>query len=99
MDLFLLFASEYVSKFQMIYLHIYLWGTNTFCLAFQVRFTGYRDRPLHERQTKFICALREGHTEIVSIFLSNFTFKKYKYTIIMNIDYVIHFHEKHDFLI
>ena len=36
-----------------------------FCCYFQVRYTGYRDRPLHERQTKFICALREGHTEIV----------------------------------
>lgn len=34
--------------------------------VFQVRYTGYRDRPLHERQTKFICALREGHSEIVS---------------------------------
>jgi len=33
----------------------------------EVRFTGYRDRPLHERQTKFICALREGHTEIAFI--------------------------------
>merc|ERR1712088_520362 len=33
----------------------------------EVRYTGYRDRPLHERQTKFICALREGHTEIAFI--------------------------------
>ena len=37
--------------------------TQTF--SFQVRYTAYRDRPLHERQTKFICSLREGHTEIV----------------------------------
>ena len=39
--------------------------TQTFFLLFQVRYTAYRDRPLHERQTKFICSLREGHTEIV----------------------------------
>ena len=32
----------------------------------QVRFTGFRDRPLLERQGKFIQSLREGHTEIVS---------------------------------
>ena len=37
----------------------------TFSSSFQVRYTAYRDRPLHERQTKFICSLREGHTEIV----------------------------------
>jgi hypothetical protein len=36
-------------------------------LYFQVRYTAYRDRPLHERQTKFICALREGHTEVAFI--------------------------------
>ena len=72
---------------------------NTFCFTFQVRFTGYRDRPLHERQTKFICALREGHTEIVSIFLSNFTFKKYRYRIIMNIEQFTYFHGEHLFLI
>ncbi len=32
----------------------------------QVRYTGYRDRPLHERQTKFQHALRDGNVEIVS---------------------------------
>ena len=84
----------HVPKFQMIYIltYILILDANTFCLAFQVRFTGYRDRPLHERQTKFICALREGHTEIVSIFLRNFTFKKYKYTIFQKVQ-VYNFHE------
>ena len=33
---------------------------------FQVRYTAFRDRPLQERQGKFINSLREGHTEIVS---------------------------------
>ena len=79
------------------YSYIYQVLTNTFYFTFQVRFTGYRDRPLHERQTKFICALREGHTEIVSIFLSNFTFKKYRYRINMNIEKFTYFHEEHLF--
>jgi len=35
-------------------------------LPLQVRFTSFRDRPLQERQHKFIGALREGHVEIVS---------------------------------
>ena len=43
-----------------------------FFVYFQVRYTGYRDRPLHERQTKFICALREGHTELVSEISQNY---------------------------
>ncbi len=34
---------------------------------FQVRYTGYRDRPIHERQSKFLNGCREGTTEIVSI--------------------------------
>ena len=33
----------------------------------QVRYTGYRDRPIHERQNKFLSAARDGSTEIVSI--------------------------------
>ena len=33
----------------------------------QVRFTGYRDRPLHERQAKFQHALRDGNVELVSL--------------------------------
>ncbi|XP_040564423.1 protein big brother isoform X1 [Lepeophtheirus salmonis] len=33
----------------------------------EVRYTGFRDRPLHERQAKFHCSLREGHTEIAFI--------------------------------
>ena len=33
---------------------------------FQVRYTGYRDRPIHERQNKFLNAARDGSTEIVS---------------------------------
>ncbi len=32
----------------------------------QVRYTGYRDRPLHERQAKFQQGLRDGNVEIVS---------------------------------
>ena len=32
----------------------------------QIRYTAFRDRPLQERQAKFLAALREGHTEIVS---------------------------------
>jgi hypothetical protein len=34
---------------------------------FKVRYTGYRDRPLHERQNKFLCAIRDGHAEVVRI--------------------------------
>lgn len=30
----------------------------------QVRYTGYRDRPLEERQGRFQNGCREGHTEI-----------------------------------
>ena len=37
------------------------------CFAFQVRFTGYRDRPLEERQIRFQNGCREGHTEAVSV--------------------------------
>ena len=33
----------------------------------QIRYTAFRDRPLQERQAKFLAALREGHTEIVSV--------------------------------
>ncbi len=36
-----------------------------FSLLFQVRYTAFRDRPLAERQQKFIGSLREGHVEIV----------------------------------
>ena len=36
-------------------------------LICQVRYTGYRDRPIHERQNKFLSAARDGSTEIVSI--------------------------------
>jgi len=32
----------------------------------QVRYTGYRDRPLEERQVRFQNGCREGHTELVS---------------------------------
>jgi hypothetical protein len=31
---------------------------------FQVRYTGYRDRPPEERQMRFTSGCREGHTEI-----------------------------------
>lgn len=33
-------------------------------MFFQVRYTGYRDRPQEERQVRFQNACREGHTEI-----------------------------------
>ena len=33
-------------------------------ILFQVRYTGYRDRPQEERQVRFQNACREGHTEI-----------------------------------
>ncbi|KAJ3634145.1 hypothetical protein MTP99_011050 [Tenebrio molitor] len=33
-------------------------------VIFQVRYTGYRDRPQEERQVRFQNACREGHTEI-----------------------------------
>jgi hypothetical protein len=36
-------------------------------LMIQVRYTGYRDRPLEERQMRFQNGCREGHTEIVSV--------------------------------
>ncbi|KAG8293644.1 hypothetical protein J6590_013793 [Homalodisca vitripennis] len=36
-----------------------------FCL--QVRYTGYRDRPLDERVLRFHNACREGHTEIAYV--------------------------------
>ncbi|KAM7283150.1 hypothetical protein ISCGN_000294 [Ixodes scapularis] len=32
----------------------------------ETRYTGYRDRPLEERQVRFQNACREGHTEVVS---------------------------------
>lgn len=44
---------------------------------FQVRYTGFRDRPQEERQVRFQNGCREGHTEIVSIYLPQlFTDKK-----------------------
>jgi Core binding factor beta subunit len=33
----------------------------------QVRYVGFRDRPLEERQMRFAAGCREGHTEIVSL--------------------------------
>lgn len=39
----------------------------------QVRYTGYRDRPVEERQMRFQNGCREGHTEIVSLsFMLNY---------------------------
>ncbi len=32
----------------------------------QVRYVGFRDRPLEERQMRFAAGCREGHAEIVS---------------------------------
>ena len=34
-------------------------------LTLQARYTGFRDRPLHERQAKFQQACREGQIELV----------------------------------
>lgn len=39
----------------------------------EVRFTGYRDRPLHERQAKFQHGLRDGTVEL-SVLSTGFTF-------------------------
>ena len=36
-------------------------------LLLQVRYTGYRDRPLPERQAKFQHALRDGNVELVRL--------------------------------
>ena len=41
----------------------------------QVRYTGYRDRPIHERQNKFLNAARDGSTEIVSTIFIILTIK------------------------
>lgn len=35
--------------------------------CFQIRYTGYRDRPQEERQVRFHNGCREGHTEIAFI--------------------------------
>ena len=43
----------------------------------QVRYTGYRDRPIHERQNKFLSAARDGSTEIVSILFIILTLEKF----------------------
>ena len=40
---------------------------------FQARYTGFRDRPLHERQAKFQQACREGQIEL-AILSNGFTF-------------------------
>lgn len=42
------------------------------CLLFQVKYTGFRDRPSEERQLRFQTECREGHADIVSQL--NFTF-------------------------
>ena len=44
-------------------------------LISQVRYTGYRDRPIHERQNKFLNAARDGSTEIVSTIFIILTIK------------------------
>lgn len=50
---------------QPCYERFKLWGLNI--SMFQVRYTGYRDRPQEERQVRFQNGCREGHTEIVSL--------------------------------
>ena len=42
-------------------------------VSFQARYTGFRDRPLHERQAKFQQACREGQIEL-AILSNGFTF-------------------------
>ena len=56
------------------------WGwlterTELILAIFQVRYTGYRDRPIHERQNKFLNAARDGSTEIVSTIFIILTIK------------------------
>ena len=36
------------------------------CVCAQVKFTGYRDRPVEERRRRFVEDLHEGHSVIVS---------------------------------
>jgi len=36
-------------------------------VLFQVKYTGYRDRPLQERQAKFQAECQDGHADIVSV--------------------------------
>ena len=57
----------------------------------QARYTGFRDRPLHERQAKFQQACREGQIELVRKNSSISFEKKYihsKYTEILSFTYV-----------
>ena len=35
------------------------------CVCVQVKYTGYRDRPLEERRRRFMEDLQEGHSVIV----------------------------------
>ena len=42
----------------------------------EVKYTLYRDRPLHERIAKFQQGCRDGHTEIVSIFNNSKNFSR-----------------------
>lgn len=41
-----------------------------FVLWFQVKYTGFRDRPLEERQLRFQTECREGHADIVSYYFN-----------------------------
>ena len=40
---------------------------NTASLCAQVKYTGYRDRPIEERKRKFMEDVQEGHSIIVSL--------------------------------
>ena len=51
------------------------WEWRLILAIFQVRYTGYRDRPIHERQNKFLNAARDGSTEIVSTIFIILTIK------------------------
>ena len=42
-----------------------------FCVEFQIKYTGFRDRSHDERQVRFQAGCREGHAELVSTSLIN----------------------------
>jgi len=53
----------------------------------EVRYTGYRDRPIHERQNKFLSAARDGSTEIAFVGTG--------FNLIMNFDTSTNFNPAH----
>jgi len=53
----------------------------------EVRYTGYRDRPIHERQNKFLSAARDGSTEIAFVATG--------FNLILNYDTTTNFNPAH----